>query len=338
MEFLAGRGARRVLVLGMGGGGDVTSAAMLAYAMRRSGLWVSLASIAWERYVHDPCPGPIRLSEVVNAVWRGDHAILINERSKAIRGGREVLFEAVRVSKALNEPIYVIDIAGGFHGYRRGLNEVLDATGADVVIGVDVGGDVLALGHEEDLWSPLADWLGLAVVSETRDGLIAVHSPGSDGELGQEYVLSRVDRLAARGGLVGVRCMSREDAELLDTLRTHVKSEASIIALLAFRGLRGEVAIRGGSRTVKVNFLSTLTFFLEAAVVAEEAKPLAQLKRTSSIEEANDVLNAFGIYTELDLERDLAAMGVEPGRVDGKLLLRVREHGMRRVGRSQEQK
>jgi len=39
----------------------------------------------------------------------------------------------------------------------------------------------------------------------------------------------------------------------------------------------------------------------------------------------------MGIYTELDLEEDLAAMGVKPGELTGELLLKVREDGRKRI-------
>jgi hypothetical protein len=81
----------------------------------------------------------------------------------------------------------------------RALREIASVEGVDCIIGVDVGGDSLASGSEEELWSPLADWVELAAVARLS-GVLAAHSPGSDGELSQSYVISRIDKVAARGG------------------------------------------------------------------------------------------------------------------------------------------
>ncbi len=327
---------KRALVLAIGGGGDVASAAVLAAAYRRAGLGAILASVAWERYVNDPVPGPIRLEEIANPVELGEGYALVTGSSYAVRGGRRVDFQAARAAAVLNENVYVVDLYGGVVGYARALREIAEREGADAVVGVDVGGDSLAAGHEEGLWSPLADWIGVASLARLG-GVLAVHSPGSDGELGQDYVLRRVDEVAQRGGLVWGTLMSREDAEVLERLLERVESEASRVPLLAWRGFRGKHTMRRGSRAVDVTLLSTATFFLDARAVVEGVGPLEELGTADSLEEARRRLNSVGIYTELDLEEDLAELGVDPARLSGELLVEVRRRGMeslrRKLGR-----
>lgn len=337
--LLAPELGRRALVLAIGGGGDVASAAVLAAAYRRVGLSAVVASVAWERYVNDPVPGPIRLEEIVNCVELGDGYAVVSGSSYATRGGRRVVFQAARVAAALGENVYVADLYGGVAGYVRAIRGIAEREGVDVVVGVDVGGDSLATGYEEELWSPLADWVGVASLARLG-GVLAVHSPGSDGELSQEYVLRRIDEVARRGGLIWGAFMSREDAELLERLLAYVESEASRVPLLAYRGFRGRHSMRRGSRAVDVTLLSTATFFLDARTVVEGVRPLEEIAATSSLEEARRRLNAAGIYTELDLEEDLARLGVDPAQLSGELLVEVRRRGVERLrgyrGRSSE--
>ena len=322
----------RVLAVAIGGGGDVAAAAMIASALERSGHRSVLASIAWERYIYDPVPGPVRLDEVVNPLRRGDYCVVVTGDSYALRGGRVVVPQAVNASRALNRPVYVVDMYSGVEGYVRALREIASVEGVDCIIGVDVGGDSLASGSEEELWSPLADWVGLAAVARLG-GVLAVHSPGSDGELSQSYVISRIDKVAVRGGLLGVAAMSDLDAEVLERVLSYVNSEASRVSLLAYRGFRGYFSLRRGSRLVEVTLLSTLTFYLKAPVVLELVEPAQRILHTHSLEEVSGILNSMGIYTELDLEEDLAKLGVKPEELTGELLVSVRERGRARLTR-----
>ena len=124
MEELLERG-RRPLVLAIGGGGDVASAAVLAKSLERLGFKPVLASIAWERYVVDPVPGPIRLEELRSFIKLRDGYALVDESAYAERGGRRVKFQAANASGVLKEPIYVVDLYGGVRGYVEAIEEVM---------------------------------------------------------------------------------------------------------------------------------------------------------------------------------------------------------------------
>lgn len=318
MELLVGR-STCALFVALGGGGDVASAAMLALAARRLGIKSHVASIIWERLPIDPIPGPVRLNEVVGAMRIGERALMVTKDSRALRGGRTIAFQAANVSKVLGEPIGIVDVASGCVGVRKGLEELSAYLGCDAIVGVDVGGDVLASGFEEELWSPLADFIGLAALKDFN-GVLAVHSPGSDGELSPEYVLRRIALAAERGGYLGARGVTLEDLENLERILEHAESEASRATLLAARGVYGEVEIRRGSRTVHVTPLSMITFFLKSSVAAELNSLILELLSTTSIEEARRRLNEKRVYTELDLEEDAYKLIMEGREVSGETL------------------
>lgn len=325
-----GDGRKRFLVVAIGGGGDIATATMLSASLEESGRGVVLASVAWERYVYDPVPGPIRLEEIVNPVRKSEHYVLIGEDSYALRGGRKLIFQAAKIPRLVKKNLYVVDMWGGVKGYVKALEEIAEEEGVDLVIGVDVGGDSLATGSEDNLWSPLADWVGLAAISRVR-GVLAVHSPGSDGELDQQYVIQRIDYYARKGGLLCARAMSSRDANLLEKILGHVNSEASKISLLAARGVRGTVEMRLGSRKVDITIFSLFTFLLDSAMVAESIQPVKEIINTETLDEARRILNSMGIYTELDLEEDLYRQGVTPDKLDGKILLETWTNGQNRL-------
>src|SRR6185369_6642100 len=60
------RSARRALVVGVGGGGDVVGALVTARFLEFCGVDFRLGGLSWERSVYDPLPGPRALEEVEN--------------------------------------------------------------------------------------------------------------------------------------------------------------------------------------------------------------------------------------------------------------------------------
>ena len=323
MEYILRNKFRRILIVALGGGGDVATAAMLALALRRLGVESRVVSVAWERYVVDPIPGPIRLEDIRGGRFVGKYSMLVNSGSRAVRGGRETVFQAVKVSKILGEEIGVVDLFRGVLGVREGVKELMNFFDADLVIGVDVGGDILATGYEEDLWSPLADFIGLASLRDLG-GLLAVHSLGGDGELSQEYLLKRISLIAERKGFLGARGMTYEDYEVLKEILGIVESEASRTSLIAFEGFHGELGMREGSRRSIINIINTLTFFLDPKIVASLNPFINDLSKTTSIYEAREILNRHGVFTELDLEENIYELLRNNQIITGETLLMIK--------------
>src|SRR5690348_2367980 len=56
--------SRYALVVALGGGGDVIAAYLWGDLLSRRGLTPIVASLAWERFVKDPLPGPRSLIEL----------------------------------------------------------------------------------------------------------------------------------------------------------------------------------------------------------------------------------------------------------------------------------
>ncbi len=328
----------KILVVGLGGGGDVVSTAMLALALRREGYQALIGSVVWERYVNDPVPGPVSLSEIQGIKMRGEHYGVVTGECTAMRGGRIVRFQAANVAEALDEKVFVFDLYGGEESLAKGFLEAVDNEGFTAVMGVDVGGDILARGCEEGLWSPLADSIGLSALS--RDELasraqciLAVHSIGADGELDPGYVLGRIMLVAREQGYFGARGITRNDVEVLKKILEHASSEASSVQIRAFEGTARREEIRSGSRMIDVTLLQTITFLLDPAAAYRLCQAARLVRGTRSINEARRKLNANGVYTELDLEIDVQAFIEKHGRLpEARELLDIKWMGRKRLG------
>ncbi|MGZ4194311.1 MAG: DUF1152 domain-containing protein [Solirubrobacteraceae bacterium] len=302
------RASQRPLVIGMGGGGDVVGALATAEAMRiYDDADPLVGGLTWERRPIDPVPGPRRVDEIEGG-WELAPGILLAGPRTRVRG-RDVLFAEARMAACLDRPTVLVDINAGPAAVADGLSRTMTALDRDLLVLIDVGGDVLAQGDEPGLRSPLCDALMLAaagmLVAEGRPVLLGIFGIGCDSELTVDEMLERISWVAGVGGLCGARGLTEPVARRVEECLELVPTEASAQAVRAFRGAHGPVAIRGGARRFELTSLAAQTVFLDVAATLAAAGRLAtELAGAGSLEEANRALNALGVRTELDLERE----------------------------------
>ena len=300
------QGSKRALIIGVGGGGDVVGALAAARFLEFCGLEFVLGGLSWERSPIDPLPGPRALAEVRDVralhpyVWAG------NGRTRTTA---DVYFCESKMAALRNEEVLLVDINGGVRGVVEGLELALKEYQADLLVGLDVGGDSLARGDESGLRSPLADSIMLASYAELEQRghrtIWGVFGYGSDGELTVDEIEAALSKLAAAGGWLGACSLTPKIAAELNEVIKTVPTEASAIPVECFYGGLGNRKIRSGQRGVKMTPLTALTFFLATTTVYETlSRPAQAVRATTSLEEANSALHSIGIRTELDLERE----------------------------------
>lgn len=291
------------LVIGIGGGGDVVGTLPTSRYLRWLGLKTMVGGLTWERYVVDPEPGPRRMDEIVNIELLSETVGLADASTRTKKGIR---FTESIVAEVLNERTMLIDLNLGVQGVISGLRRAMRKLGADLFVGIDVGGDVLAEGTEQGLHSMLADSMMLAaMVNLEAPAVLGVLGYGSDGELGFERLSENISRVASYGGFLGARGLTPEDLTMLDEVIAKTKTEATALAVAAARGKSGEVEIRGGYRKVLLTPASAITFYFDPLVVFERISRVAkELVQTKSLDEAQEVLERLGVPSELTFERN----------------------------------
>jgi hypothetical protein len=300
------RPSSHALVVGVGGGGDVVGALAAARFLEFLGLSFTLGGLSWERILYDPVPGPRTLAEVRNVRVIHPFAWMAGGASQTSTG---VPFAEARMAEAIGREVLLIDINGGVSGVVDATTAAMEQIQADLLVGIDVGGDSLARGGEPGLRSPLADAVMLAAFAQLerrgRQVLWGVFGYGSDGELSADEIEIALSGLAAAGGLLGAWGLTPKIAAELDDIVKRVPTEASAVPLECFRGGWGRRSIRGGRRSVKLTPLATLIFLMSAMKLFDAlARPARALEHSRSLEEANRALHDLGLYTELDFERD----------------------------------
>jgi hypothetical protein len=292
-------------VLGIGGGGDVVGALAVARLCQQHGCETVLGGVAWERMPIDPYPGPRPIDEILHAHPLAGCVVRAGPETRTAGGAA---FAEALMAHILGEETLLVDITGGPEKIASDLADAAAALSADLVIGVDVGGDVLGDGSEPGLASPLCDAVMLAAVDHLAKRGVkavgAVFGPCCDGELTIEELLDRLAALAAGGGLIGTAGMDAAVVNELEQVVAQVPTEASAQAVRCARGEVGTTTIRGGRRTVMLSPIGALTFYFDPsaalATVALLAKAVADAE---DLETANDTLHEIGVATELDFER-----------------------------------
>jgi hypothetical protein len=301
------KAARRALVLGIGGGGDVVGALALARLCESLGTPFELGGVAWERFAIDPRPGPRPLEEIRGGEALGETAVLADAQTRTDDG---VAFAEAGVAELIGKPTALIDITRGATGASQGIVAAMERLDCDLLLGVDVGGDVLGRGDEEGLASPLCDAVmvaGMLDADGQNGALLAVIGAGCDGELPPTLVLERVAALGRAGAWLGTWGMPPEVAGELERAAERVPTEASLMVARSARGETGLVPIRGGRRQVELGPAGALAFFFDPVAALQELPLAGAVQGSETIDAARDELAALGVRTELDYERDRAA-------------------------------
>lgn len=296
--------ANKAIVLGVGGGGDVLGALATARLCESFACEWVLGGTLWERLPTDPEPGPRSLDELTDAQRLSGTVALASATTGTLTG---VVFSEVHLARLLGRETLLVDILHGPGALAEGIADAADQLGADLVIFVDVGGDMLADGTEPGLASPLCDALTLAAAAKLQRKLptvAAVLGPGCDGELTPDEVLGHVAEVARAGGWLGAWGLTPAVTEELERLAVELPTEVSEQPLRCARGEVGTNRIRQGRRTVPLSPVGALTFYLDPRITVQTTARLAQaVSDASSLEDANERLHKLGVKTEFDWER-----------------------------------
>lgn len=301
--------AERVLAVGIGGGGDVVGALAVAQLARLLGTPAVVGGLTWERRPIDPGPGPRRIGELAGARRLGEWTALAGPDTTGPGG---FYFAESHMARHLGEPVLLLDPSGGPAAVAAALASAASDLGCDLVVLLDVGGDVLAHGDEAGLASPLADAVCLAAAPGLRAAgvstLLALFGAGCDGELTPAEVLERGGEVTRAGGHLGTWGPASGELARLEAAVAQIPTEASAMALRCARGEAGVATIRNGRRTVELTTAGGLVFFFDPVVALRSAARCAALvEHATSLTHANEILLAQGMSTELHYETQHAA-------------------------------
>ncbi len=304
------RGSGGALLIGIGGGGDVVGALTIARGLEAAGRRVEVGGVAWERFAVDPHhAGPRPLGHLDGIELLGGGAALTGAAGSTPEGVR--LAEA-GVAAHLGRATALVDVNDGPTAVGEAVVTLADRLECDLVVLLDVGGDVLATGSEPGLSSPLCDALMLAAARHLPERLEVVgcaYGSGCDGELTADGGPRPGRRTRPRGQLARDRLARAEGRPARRSRSPPLSRPRPACSRRAAHSARAApTPIRGGRRTVELGPVGALGFVFGAREAIGAAAPLAELiADAGSIEEARAAMEALGIRTELDYERERVA-------------------------------
>jgi hypothetical protein len=304
--------SKRAIIIGIGGGGDIVGTIPTARLLDMFGIDCILGGLPWERSVFDPVPGPRTFSEIKNLRPLNNTVWFANKNTVTATGVR---FAETEMAEIYEKEMLLVDITKGVVGVVKGLNKAMSELNADLLIGIDVGGDSIGFGDEKGLASPLADAIMTASLSELSgkyDTLLGLFGYGSDGELTPDELERSFSLISREGGFLGAWGITTEILREMEIVISKIPTEASRIPVECAKGERGEKYIRRETRKVYLSTASTVTFYLSPVVVVEKvSKPARLVLGSKSLDEANEALHSIGLFTELDLERKRERCGAK---------------------------
>lgn len=298
------KNSHKALLIGIGGGGDIVGTIPTADLLEMFGVECVFGGLSWERSVFDPVPGPRAFDEIQNIRKCNDVVWYANKDTVTVSGVR---FAESGFAEVCGQETLLIGIHAGPGAIAEGILDAAHKFGADLIVGIDVGGDVIAHGDEPGLMSPLADSVMLAAfarLEEKISSIIGLFGFGSDGELTQGELESSINLILKQGGVLGSWGITQEALSKLEEVIAVVPTEASRLPVLYAKGEFEETKIRSGSRHVSLSIASTETFYFTPSVLYENSRLAKCVNDCRSLEEANDCLHSIHIHTELDLERE----------------------------------
>ncbi|MGW0182221.1 DUF1152 domain-containing protein [Nocardia sp. NPDC003345] len=285
------------IAIAAGGGGDAVTTAILGVKMPELGV-AAIMSYSWDRLMVDPTPGPRTRADFEGLKDLGGVSE-VSPRAVLRTEGQSTLPTLVH---HIASPLLLIDPSAGTAGVAKQIRCAAAAFDAQSVIVVDVGGDILAQGHEPNLRSPLADSLALAAA--VTSGLpveVLVTGAGLDGELSTVEVDGLLRKLAAQD----IAALDPADVAEFEAVWSWHPSEANGLLAAAAAGWRGLVETQRGS-VVSLAEESVRVHRVDAGRLVD-ASLAKVLLSAATLAEAEAVVRARLGRSDIDIERQRRA-------------------------------
>ena len=205
---------RKALVLGTGGGNDIVSAIFPAMHLQKYGIQTDLGGMLSPAAIHTFNGN---LETVVNAV-EGEIKRSIPTRDNITLTMIDSHLPPLLKAEGLAIPAcYNFSIRYGTKRLVQEVTALIKERGYDLVVAVDVGGDILGRGAEDiTLLSPMMDFSSLHLLGQLAvDSFLIEFGLGTDGELRPQGMKEIMHELKESNLLLEENSFSAQDAEFM---------------------------------------------------------------------------------------------------------------------------
>jgi hypothetical protein len=206
MGIFSKKSYSKALVIGAGSGRDIASCVLVTEKLRKLGIGFDLAGFLtpWALHMFDG-----ELEKPVNE--------LADNRSKKFIASKEGVFldsyfepTLYKLNREFGLEVghfYLFSLQYGTERLRSELEDLIRKNAYDVLVAVDIGGDILARKKDYPwLLTPIVDFSCLSIVAGLRstiDTHLTVIAPGVDGEIPCQNLQEILDELEGKGLVLG---------------------------------------------------------------------------------------------------------------------------------------
>ena len=313
-----------VLVIGIGGGGDIIGSVAVYRELQRHGIHPLLGGLTWKRSVHDFAARPRSIKEFANIApidenlgWVGPTTFIKDSEIKHVEAD---------VAEITGSSVLAIDISNGSASIRQSIKKLMAAKNLTTVVAVDVGGDVLCKGDEPTIRSPLCDHIMLKAISCIDNAILTVVGLGADGELTLDSFAKRFKELLLRDAFLGALAVNPQDLSEIQRMLASGKSECSRLVCQVASQLSSKellqmesklnsvesddwrdlinvtdhISLRAGLRQGELSGLTAMMLCFRADEVCRTSQLSALVHDSNNLKQVTKSFRDAGIVTEFD--------------------------------------
>jgi hypothetical protein len=258
------------LVIGTGGGNDIVSAIIPAMYLKKQGIHADIAGILSPAAIH---MFDNDLEKVVNKITSNVERIIPSRNPFNISFIDNMLPDLLaKYVDTKDMGVYDLSIRYGTDTLVKGVNEFIDINKYDLVIGVDVGGDILARGSIDNmLLSPIMDFTTLHLLGKVKtDSILVEFGIGTDGELRPDGMDAIINEFYSKNLLLEKSTLSLDNSvikkfvSIFDDIKQVREGRTAVMTLQTLEALKNgskEDIVSKYRFKSQINFAKTYTKF-----------------------------------------------------------------------------
>ena len=308
LEDLA-RGNEAVLLIGVGGGGDVSWSIPLINYLRTLGVKrfaVGEAAIAWWDLEGRISLGgfTFHLEDLDKAQSLSDGCALLHKDTHVAKGpGKGTKLPQCIIAEIKDVQAFAFELDGGVKGITNSIDSLVKHLGAGLVIGVDCGSDSFYSGTETKVLSPLVDAMVVAALANCKQAsIMGLIGYGCDGDLMPDELDASVKQVTKKGGLLGARGLTPAD---IGDMEKFFAIWPNPVEEWPLKAAKGELGWKNMNTlwSILVTPLTSIMMFFDPKILAEH-NPLARdVRASASLREAEEVTIRLGLMPETKMAK-----------------------------------
>lgn len=240
----------RALIIGAGSGGDIATALLIIQPLLEKNISVDLAGFLtpWSLHTFNG-----KLERPINQLFN-DKAkkFIYTKENQELPFFESKLFEINKKKHLGIDNIYLFSLQYGIKKLTKELQILVDKNKYDLIIVVDVGGDILARKSDyKHVITPIVDFSCLEIFKKIKTNakqMLAVVAPGVDGELGKEALREILEEYEKNKQILATTTINKHNTDYLFFLKAYTE-----LCNVGFSAYTAKIITKTADKKIKQN-------------------------------------------------------------------------------------